>query len=120
MNDTLLGVIVGASAAILSSIIAGIISEILNSHLQIKRENRDMLRVTFENAKKLMFIASNDKVNLTKELIMETKIKMSIYATKKINNKFDMIIENIDKEIEINQLVSEFNAIIKTELKISK
>lgn len=119
MNDTLIGAIVGASAAILGSIIGGILAEVLKNILHVKRENRNNLLIAYENAKRLIFAMLNKECP-DDQLIMETKIKMSIFAPKKTNKTFEDVIDNLTKtnENDFLKIIDEFNKLIKADLKI--
>ena len=118
MSDAILGAIVGAASAISGSTIAGILAEILKNILQVKRENRQSLICGCENAKRILFLLKTDPKNLSDELIMETKIKLSIYASPPLIEAFNSITESLALGTLSEKKISEFNNLIKRELKI--
>ncbi len=118
MSDTILGAIVGAVSAIFGSIIAGILAEFLKNILQVKRENRQSLVCACENAKRILFILKTNSKNLSDELIMETKIKLSIYASPPLIEAFLSITENAAHHEALDEQITNFNNLIKRELKI--
>jgi gas vesicle protein len=131
MSDVIIGAIVGALAAIIASIVSGVFSQILNSKATERRDNRQNLINACEDAKKLIFFLITSPDKIVDDLIINTRIKLSIFASEELSKCFDDIIHNIklhlnDKDNiklhshEYNDLIVKFTNLIKKELNIKK
>lgn len=118
MSDAILGAIVGAISAMLGSIISGILVQMIKSKTNEQYDNRQNLIMGCENAKKLLFFITTSPNNVTDDLILSTKIKLSIYASEKLVNCFDTIIKKIKAEEDYQSQIIEFNKLVKEELHI--
>ena len=127
MSETILGAIVGAAAALLGAIITGIMAELIKSSLDIKNRNREQLLEGCEAAKELLIRILKNPSLVQDELVIKTKVKLSIYAPKEIGAAYDEIINCIYQSIQnktpligIDDKIEKFNELIKKELKIER
>lgn len=118
MSDSNVGAIIGALSAILGSIISGVIVQIIKSKTNEQHDNRKNLIMGCEDAKKLLYFIATSPEKVTDDLIINIKIKLSIYASENLSNCFDSIIEKIKMHQDYNNQIIEFNRLIKKELHI--
>lgn len=118
MSDAIIGAIVGALSAILGSIISGVLVQIIKSKTAEQQDNRQNLIIGCEDAKKLLFYLVTSQEKIPDDLIMNTKIKLSIYASEDLSRCFDTIIEKMKSQQDYSAQINEFNKLIKKELHI--
>ena len=124
MSPTILGAIVGAASAIIGSIVTGIIAEVIKGRLAVKQRNHIELIAGCEDAKRLLFMLLADPTHVDRELVLKTKIRLSMFASDKLVASYDAVIDHIlanaksgkAMTAEDEALIDEFNRLVKIEL----